>query len=99
MQGFTSAPKELAAKSDFLKTPGKDRINFRISAVSIMAATPDSGNKGHVRKLLGPSSKCNYLSSQVHITKDDILASQGYIPAFVLAKSKGLEAPCEDINA
>lgn len=63
MQGFTSAPKELAAKSDFLKTPGKNRINFRISAVSIMTATPDSGNKGDVWKLLGPSSKCNHLSS------------------------------------
>lgn len=63
MQGFTSAPKELAAKSDFLKTPGKDKINFRISAISIMAATPDSGNKGDVRKLFGPSSQCNHLSS------------------------------------
>lgn len=57
MQGFTSAPKELAEKSDFLKTPGNDRINFRISAISIMAATPDSGNKGDIRKLLGPTSK------------------------------------------
>lgn len=34
---LASAPEELAAESNFLKPPGKNRISFRISALSIRA--------------------------------------------------------------